>query len=63
MPKKKIFRKIAFLHFDKDWPLLIFSLFCKKNNVQKTIGGHRAYFSLKQQNTPFLSKFHMQVLP
>ena len=31
--------------------------------MQKIIGGHRAYFSLMQQNTPFLSKFHTQVLP
>ena len=51
MPKKKIFRKIAFLHFDKHRPYriflnfaLIFSLFCKKNNAQKIIGGHHAYF-------------------
>ena len=34
-----------------------------KNSAQKIIGGHRAYFSLMQQNTPFLSKFHTQVLP
>ena len=30
---------------------------------KKIIGGHRAYFLLMQQNTPFLSKFHTQVLP
>ena len=66
MPKK-IFGQIAFLHFGKDWPYRIFLnfayLFCKKNNTQRIIGGHRAYFLLMQQNTPFLSKFHTQVLP
>ena len=42
---------------------LSLAYFVRKHNAQKIIGGHCAYFSLVQQNTPFLSKFHMQVLP